>query len=667
MKFSYSVLLVSLGIFFPNSGVFAETLKSLEVEETQAEIVLNQSVSATSAKIQPQITSVDDSGEIKLSERESLDLVSQLNFPTTLVESDRQAHSLTLPNQSVNAASAKIEPQITSLDDSAEINLSEITLEITTEVDAKPVFPVPTEEVTPETTTSGEITEEAETETTQEITPEEVTPETTISEEETVEKTTEDTEIEAEIETELSPEEIARQQKLIEADRLFLAGDIAAATQLYREAKLPFNSEIRTEIETQPEPIYELTELAPAGVTYWRLSEEGLAQELASKIFVPLKFLVEQHPEFIPGHIRYVEALQKYDRADEAIPALERAVALYPNEPILLQKAIEVYREQEKWLEASLIARQFALMNPEDAQAEEFLKLADENLARYQRHLRRKLRGNAIANFVTGAIGYAVTGNLFGPLSALDTTILMLRGESAVGSRLANQAQAQLPMVEDEEVLEYVRAIGNKLVLAAGRDDFDYEFYVIMSDRLNAFALPGGKIFINAGAILKSNSEAELAGLLAHELSHAVLSHGFQLVTEGNLTANLGQFIPFGGTAANLIVLNYSRDMEHQADVLGTRILVTSGYAADGLHNLMITLDEENDFNIPAWLSTHPNTEKRIYNLENLILTNGYNRYTYEGVARHLEIQQKVAELWSEYQETEEYQQREQQRQNLRY
>ncbi|NET91564.1 MAG: M48 family metalloprotease [Kamptonema sp. SIO1D9] len=619
MKFSYSVLLVSLGIFLPHSGVFAETLKPLEVE-----IVLNQSVSAASQKSNDETTSINDSPEIILSEIQSLGIVQTQDFSATLPERDRE---------------------INSTNDSPDLILSEITLEITTEVDAEPVFAVPTEEVTPEST--------------QEVPAEEVIPESPIPGEATVEEITED----AEIETELSPEEIARQQKLIEADRLFLAGDIAAATQLYREAKPPFAREIRAEIENQPEAIYNLTELAPAGAVYWRLSEEGLAQELESKIFVPLKFLVEQHPEFIPGHVRYVEALKKYDRTDEAITALERAIALYPNELILLQTAIEVYSEQEKWLEASLIARQFALMNPEHEQAEEFRELADENLARYQRHLRRELRGNAIANVITGAIGYAVTGNLFGPLSALETTVLMLRGESAVGSRLANQAQAQLPMLEDEEVLEYVRAIGNKLVLAAGRDDFDYQFYVIMDDRLNAFALPGGKVFVNAGAILKSNSEAELAGLLAHELSHAVLSHGFQLVTEGNLTANLTQFFPFGGTAANLIVLNYSREMERQADILGTKILVASGYAADGLHNLMITLDEEDNLNIPAWFSTHPDPDERIYNLEKLILTNGYNRYTYEGVARHLEIQKQVAELWSEYQETEEYKQR----QNFRF
>ena len=73
-------------------------------------------------------------------------------------------------------------------------------------------------------------------------------------------------------------------------------------------------------------------------------------------------------------------------------------------------------------------------------------------------------------------------------------------------------------------------------------------------------------------------------------MSHAVLSHGFQLVTSGNLTANIVQYLPLGGTIANLIVLDYSRDMERQADILGTRMLASTCYAADGMRNLMVSL-----------------------------------------------------------------------------
>ena len=451
-------------------------------------------------------------------------------------------------------------------------------------------------------------------------------------------------------EPELSPEELARQKKLIEADQLYLSGQMAAAQQLYREAKDPFKAEAPA--QEKPTAIYEPANLSAAGSVYWRMSGEGLAQNLETKIMVPLQFLVQQYPEFIPGHLRYAQALKDYGQPEKALQVLEQATALYPGEGDLLKAKIALLDEQKKWLEASLEARQFALLYADNSQSSEFVALADENLERYKRHMRRELRGNAIANVLTGALGYVLTGNLFGPISAVDSTVMLLRGESAVGESVANRAKKYLPLMEDEQVFNYVREVGNKLAIVAGREDFQYEFYVVMDDDINAFALPGGKVFVNAGAILHTNSEAELAGLLAHELSHAVLSHGFQLATQGNLTANVTQYVPYGGTLANLLVLNYSRDMERQADALGTRILASSGYAADGMRNLMVTLDkEERDRAVFAWLSSHPDAKERTRNLETLIERNGYNRYAYEGVARHLEIQKRVAQLLKEYKE----------------
>jgi hypothetical protein len=445
-------------------------------------------------------------------------------------------------------------------------------------------------------------------------------------------------------EPEPTPEEIARKQKLIEADKLYLGGQSAAAQKLYREAKPPFKK--ATDLTERKEAITDAEKLSPAGQVYWREAKAGMEQKLETKIFVPLQFLVEQYPEFIPGQLLYAQALKDYNKPEEALKVLERATAVYPDQPDLLTAKINGFVDNKKWLEASLSARQFALLNPKHPAAPEFETLADKHLKRYQQHLRAQLRGNAIANVITGALGYVITGNLLGPISAAESTYLLLRGESAVGQSVTKQVKREIPLLEDEEVLKYVREVGNKLATVAGRNDFQYEFYVVKDDKLNAFALPGGKVFVNAGAIAKTNSEAELAGLLAHELSHAVLSHGFQLVTEGNLTASATQFLPYGGTLANLIVLNYSRDMERQADVLGTRILASSGYAADGLHNLMITLNKEDrDRPVFSWLSTHPVTDERISSLENLVSTNAYNRYAYEGVARHSEMQAKVKKL----------------------
>jgi predicted Zn-dependent protease len=89
--------------------------------------------------------------------------------------------------------------------------------------------------------------------------------------------------------------------------------------------------------------------------------------------------------------------------------------------------------------------------------------------------------------------------------------------------------------------------------------------------------------------------------------------------------------------------------MEQQADILGTRILAASGYAADGLRNLMVTLKKEQPEFPITFLSSHPDTDNRIRYLENLIQRNGYNRYAYEGVARHAQIQTLVGKLLREY------------------
>lgn len=452
-------------------------------------------------------------------------------------------------------------------------------------------------------------------------------------------------------------EEIALYQQLAEADRYYRCGESLIADTLYKEAKKPFEAEIKYERELIPEAIYEPEYLQPGGGVYWRLYQQALGQKrLESKILSPLKLLTEQYPEFIPGHLYYAQTLKEFGKEEQAREALEHSVTLYPNEAPLVKAKIEADQAEKRWLDASLTARRFALFNPDHYLAPEFSQLANENLERYKNNLRSKLTWSAVGNAVLGGLGYALTGNIFGPLSAIETTVLLIQGEEAIGESSAKYFQKRLTMVEDEEVVAYVREIGKKLTSVAGRDEFDYEFFVVMDENLNAFALPGGKVFINAGAILKTNSEAELAGLLAHELSHAVLSHGFQLMTSGNLMANVTQFVPYlGSSAGDLIVLNYSRDMEHQADIFGTRLLAASGYAADGVRNLMVVLEQEDkESQPPAWLSTHPDTSDRVKYVEKMVVQERLNRYAYEGVERHWKIRNRVGKLLDDFRKEKE-------------
>ena len=446
-----------------------------------------------------------------------------------------------------------------------------------------------------------------------------------------------------------NPELWTRQKLLLRADRYYLAGDLEKAEYWYRQAKDPqWGEAAESEL---PDPIADPALLSPGAAVYWREALAGAEMGLETRTMVPLELLVEQYPEFVLGYARYAEALRQYDRPEEATELLQRGLLLYPSQPDLLEAQIDDLISREQWLEASITAHQFTILNPDHPDAEAMTMIADENLDRFRREIRGQLVDNAIANVITGAVGFALTGGLFGPLTALNSTMILLQGEQAIGEQVASQAQKQLPMMQNRRVLDYINDIGGRLAEVAGRDEFDYEFYVVMDDQLNAFALPGGKIFINAGAITATHSEAELAGLIAHEMGHAVLSHGFQMATQGNLTASITQFIPYAGNiVTNLLVSGYSRDMERQADILGTQMLSASGYAADGLHNLMVTLEDRSEGRSRInWFSSHPSPDNRVQSLKELVDQGGFDRYTYEGVERHLAIQTQVRGLIARY------------------
>jgi predicted Zn-dependent protease len=454
-------------------------------------------------------------------------------------------------------------------------------------------------------------------------------------------------------ETADAPEEVWFQRELlVAADQLYLAGDKKGAEALYREAKTyGWRDDIDLADSLPAAPFYDETQLPPGAAVYWRESTRGLEAGRESQTLIPLALLTEEYPAFIPGHLRYAELLLTYERPDEAETVLEKALSLYPANPDLLEAQVQLMTDQEEWIEASIAARQFALLNPDHPDAEAYTVEAEENLGRFKSAINARIRNNTIFNVITGAAGFFLTGGLFGPFTALNSAMALLQGESAIGEQVAAQAREQLPILEDETVNAYVNQIGQKLAATAGRDEFNYEFYVVLDENLNAFALPGGKVFVNAGAILDTDTEAEFAGLLAHEISHAVLSHGFQMVTRGNLVASLTQYIPIApDLVTNLVVSGYSRTMERQADIVGTQLLAASGYAADGMHGLMVALEERyGDRNVIPWFSSHPAPQSRVDYLQAIVEAGGYNRYAYEGVISHEEIKAITAKALKDY------------------
>ncbi|NJK61142.1 MAG: M48 family metalloprotease, partial [Oscillatoriales cyanobacterium SM2_1_8] len=318
--------------------------------------------------------------------------------------------------------------------------------------------------------------------------------------------------------------------------------------------------------------------MPPGARAYWREYE---TQTRPLRRLVALELVVEEAPQFLPAVLKLADHHAQRQDYRESLAVLERALTDYPDRAELVQAQANLLTQQQKWLEAAIALNQFAVFYPDRPETAAFQQRARQLQERHETELRQRVTENAIANLLVGLAGYAGRGNPGGAVTALQTFWALGQGESALGQSYAENLQKSLPLLDNPETVAYVRRIGEKLAQYAGRNEFKYEFFVLQDEAANAFALPGGKIFVNAGAILLSQSEAELAGLLAHELAHAVLSHGFQLVSRGNLTAAALQNVPGGGQAANLLILSYSRDMERQADRLGTRILATAGYAAE--------------------------------------------------------------------------------------
>ena len=425
----------------------------------------------------------------------------------------------------------------------------------------------------------------------------------------------------------------------IQADGLYRSGDVAAAEQLYRQVKPAFGPVV-SEV---PAPIYDATALSPGSAVYWSNAQDAIASGNDSLVITSLGLLAENEPAFIPASLQLAELLSSKDRRGEAIEVLDRAATLYPNASDVVMAQAQTLAAAGMHLESSISAREFATLYPDHPQAGEFARLAEEQLGQFMSNRQRD-------NIVGGALnifGGIITGQRV-PWGSLDEAMetyeiinLMASDEKEFGARVAAEYAAQLPLVDDPLVVDYVTQLGLEVARLMGRD-FDYEFFVVQDSSMNAFALPGGKIFVNTGLLLATNSQAELAGVLAHEAAHSVLSHGLQSVFREDLISQLGSQVPLGDFVGNMLSLHYSRQQERQSDILGTRVLSTAGYAADGLRNFMATLDANTTATQSEYFSTHPASSTRVEYLEALIQRNGYNRYALEGVDRHSEIQAMV-------------------------
>lgn len=198
----------------------------------------------------------------------------------------------------------------------------------------------------------------------------------------------------------------------------------------------------------------------------------------------------------------------------------------------------------------------------------------------------------------------------------------------AIGRQVSQDAERQIPMLNDSRMDSYLNSLGRRLAAKAPGERYPYQFKTVNDQGLNAFALPGGFLYINRGVIEAADNEAQLASVMAHETSHVALRHGTNQASKsyaaqvplallggalgsnsvGAVLAQIG-----AGFTLNSALLKYSRDAERQADVMGTQILYDSGFDPRAMAQFFEKIQNESRRGRPPqWLSSHPNPENRV-------------------------------------------------------
>jgi hypothetical protein len=198
-----------------------------------------------------------------------------------------------------------------------------------------------------------------------------------------------------------------------------------------------------------------------------------------------------------------------------------------------------------------------------------------------------------------------------------------------LGKRAATDAEKQLPLCNAPKVDAYLTELGTRLAqkLPTGGVQYPFEFHCVNDKAINAFALPGGYVFVNRGAIEAADNEAQLAAVMAHELSHVALRHGTNQATKAMLAeTGLGIFgavfgdstggallTTLGSFTAGGVLLRYSRTAESQADVMGTQVLYDTGYDPRAMAQFFEKLEADTKGkNPPEFFSDHPSPERRV-------------------------------------------------------
>lgn len=239
-----------------------------------------------------------------------------------------------------------------------------------------------------------------------------------------------------------------------------------------------------------------------------------------------------------------------------------------------------------------------------------------------------KTRANLVlsSTFLTLLIFFSWSGESIWAQTRVDPgfNLFSVEQDIEIGRESAKQVEEQLPVLDNRQVQDYVGRIGARLEQVVPGPDFPYQFKVLNVSDINAFALPGGYMYINRGLIEAARSEAELSGVMAHEIAHVALRHGTNQASKAYLAqaglSLLGALFgggnsttadmigAIGGFGLNTVFLKFSRSAEEQADVLGAQILVKAGYDPMAMADFFETLRESSGDpgTVEQFFSSHP-------------------------------------------------------------
>jgi predicted Zn-dependent protease len=233
-----------------------------------------------------------------------------------------------------------------------------------------------------------------------------------------------------------------------------------------------------------------------------------------------------------------------------------------------------------------------------------------------------------------------------------------LQEEAELGRQYSDQINAELPLVEDPEIKVYFERLGTRIAQNADPRKLEYHFFVVNSDVVNAFALPGGYVYLNRGLIERAGEMSEVAGVLGHEIGHVVARHGVEQMQKAQ-AANLGLGLtylllgrqPTDAEAAainiggGLVFMKFSRDDEREADSLAVHFLIDAGIDPQGIAGMFEILLAERQRRpglLEQWFSSHPLTEDRIAEVQGLVAQVPAERR--QGLIRDTETFRRVQE-----------------------